>query len=173
MPTKKPQTKKTTNKKIELTKDLRAYKVFAIKEGTVIDHIKAGKALKIIELLKLDSNNKIVTLGMNFPSKTQKKKDVIKVEKKELTPEEANKVAILAPQATINIIRDFKVVKKFKVKIPTVVEKLLVCPNPKCITNNENMKTCFKTTVNKNMVKVRCEYCEKIFDQNEIKGYNI
>ncbi len=166
-------TKKTTSKKKELAKDLRAYKVFAIKEGTVIDHIKAGKALKIIKLLKLDSNNKIVTLGLNFPSKTLKKKDIIKVEKKELTPEEANKVAILAPQATINIIRDFKVVKKFKVKIPTVVEKLLVCPNPKCITNNENMKTVFKTTVNKNIVKVRCEYCEKIFDQNEIKGYNI
>lgn len=162
-----------SNQKKSPLKDIRAYKVFAIKEGTVIDHIKAGKALQIIELLKLDSNNKIVTLGMNFPSKALKKKDIIKVEQKELTPEEANKVAILAPQATINIIQDFKVVKKFKVRIPTLVEKLLICPNPKCITNNENMITRFKTNVNKNSVKVHCEYCEKIFDQNEIKNYNI
>ena len=68
-----------SNQKKSPLKDIRAYKVFAIKEGTVIDHIKAGKALQIIELLKLDSNNKIVTLGMNFPSKALKKKDIIKV----------------------------------------------------------------------------------------------
>lgn len=165
--------KKATLQKKESPNNLRAYKVFAIKEGTVIDHIRAGKALKIIEILKLDSNNKIVTLGLNFPSKALRKKDIIKVEKKELTPEEANRVAILAPQATINIIKDFKVIKKFKVHIPPLVEKLLVCPNPKCISNHENMDTCFSVINQKQLVKVKCKYCEKIFDQTEIKSYNI
>jgi aspartate carbamoyltransferase regulatory subunit len=154
-------------------KDLRAFKVFAIKEGTVIDHIKAGQALKIIQILKLYANDKIVSVGLNFPSKTQKFKDIIKVEKRELTSEEANRVAILAPQATINIIRDFEVVKKFKVQIPEQITKIVICPNPKCITNNEPMPTVFQVQANKNEVKLHCQYCEKTFDQNEIKGYNV
>lgn len=154
-------------------KDLRAFKVFAIKNGTVIDHIKAGQALKIIQILKLYANDKIVSVGLNFPSKTQKFKDIIKVEERELTAEEANRVAILAPQSTINIIRDFDVVKKFKVQIPEQVEKIVICPNPKCITNNEPMRTIFNVEVHKNDAKLRCKYCEKTFDQEEIKGYNV
>lgn len=154
-------------------KDLRAFKVFAIKNGTVIDHIKAGQALKIIKILKLYANDKIVTVGLNFPSKTSKFKDLIKVEDRELNPDEANRVAILAPKATINIIRDFEIVKKFKVQIPDQVERIIICPNPKCITNNEPMKTVFSVTVNKDQTKLRCKYCEKTFDQEEIKGYNV
>ena len=154
-------------------KDLRAFKVFAIKNGTVIDHIKAGQALKIIKILKLYANDKIVTVGLNFPSKTLKFKDIIKVEERELNPDEANRVAILAPQASINIIKNFEVTKKFKVQIPDQVEKIIVCPNPKCITNNEPMKTVFSVTVNKDQTKLRCKYCEKTFDQEEIKGYNV
>ena len=154
-------------------KDLRAFKVFTIKNGTVIDHIKAGQALKIIKILKLYENDKIVTVGLNFPSKTSKFKDLIKVEERELNPDEANRVAILAPQATINIIRNFEIVKKFKVQIPDQVEKIIICPNPKCITNNEPMKTVFSVTVNKDQTKLRCKYCEKTFDQEEIKGYNV
>lgn len=154
-------------------KDLRAFKVFAIKNGTVIDHIKAKQALKIIQILKLYANDKIVSVGLNFPSKTQKFKDIIKVEERELTPEEANRVAILAPQATINIIRNFEVTKKFKVQIPEQVEKIIICPNPKCITNNEPMNTIFTAEVHKDEVKLRCKYCEKTFDQSEILGYNV
>ena len=154
-------------------KDLRAFKVFAIKNGTVIDHIKAGQALKIIKILKLYANDKIVTVGLNFPSKTLEFKDIIKVEERELNPDEANRVAILAPQASINIIKNFEVTKKFKVQIPDQVEKIIVCPNPKCITNNEPMKTVFSVTVNKDQTKLRCKYCEKTFDQEEIKGYNV
>lgn len=156
-----------------MKKDIRAFKVFAIKGGTAIDHIKAGQALKIIEVLKLNSDENIVTVGMNFPSKALKRKDLIKVEGRELTPEEANRVAILAPQATINIIRDFEVVKKFKVQIPEQVEKLITCPNPKCISNNENMKTIFYVTNKGQQVKLKCRYCEKTFDQSEIKSYNV
>ncbi len=150
-------------------KEIRAFKVFAIKKGTVIDHIPAGQALKIIQVLKLFNNEKIVTTGQNFPSKTLGKKDIIKVEDRELTPEEANRVAILAPTATINIIRNFELAKKFHVTIPDMVEKLIICPNPKCITNNELMSTIFYTKNNNTEVKLQCRYCEKTFSQNDIQ----
>ena len=152
-------------------KQVRAFKVFAIEKGTVIDHIPAGHGLKIIQILKLYNNEKIVTTGLNFPSKTLKKKDIIKVEDRELTPDEANKVAILAPTATINIIRNFELVKKFKVEMPSQVDKIIVCPNPKCITNNENMETVFYTQINKDAVSLNCRYCEKTFLQEEIIEY--
>jgi len=156
-----------------MKKDLRAFKVFTIKDGTVIDHIKVGQALKIIRILNLAADYKIVTIGLNFPSKALKFKDIVKVENRELSEEEANRVAILAPQATINIIKNFEVAKKFKVQLPKSVEKLIVCPNPKCITNNEPMKSIFYTEPNGNDVKIKCKYCEKSFTQDEITDYKI
>ena len=87
--------------------DLRAFKVYAIEDGTVIDHIQAGRAMKIISILKLASHKNTVTVGLNFGSDHLGRKDIIKVEDRELTPEEANRVAIFAPKATINIIRNF------------------------------------------------------------------
>ncbi len=152
---------------------IRAFRVFAIKEGTVIDHIPAKQALKIIQFLKLYNNEKIVTAGFNFPSKTLKLKDIIKIEGRELTEEEANQVAILAPTATINIIKNFDLVKKFPVMIPAQVEKIVICPNPKCITNNENMETIFYTKARGAKVDLQCRYCEKTFSQDDIKQYRV
>lgn len=152
---------------------LRAFKVFAIKEGTVIDHIPARQALKIIQFLKLHANEKIVSAGFNFPSKTLKLKDIIKIEGRELTEEEANQVAILAPTATINIIRNFELTKKFRVTIPDQVKKIVICPNPKCITNNENMETTFYAKAQGAKVNLQCRYCEKTFSQDDIKQYRV
>lgn len=152
-------------------KQLRAFKVFAIKDGTVIDHIPAGQGLKIIQILKLQNNEKIVTAGFNFPSRAIKLKDIIKVESRELTPDEASKVAILAPTASFNIIKNFELVKKFQASIPEKIEKLIVCPNPKCITNNENMDTTFFAKVDGHKLKLQCRFCEKTFTQDDIKEY--
>lgn len=152
-------------------KQLRAFKVFAIEEGTVIDHIQSGQALKIINILKLDSSGKIVSAGFNFPSKTLKLKDIIKIEGRELNENEANKLALLAPTATINIIRDFNLIKKFKVTIPPQIEKIVICPNPKCITNHESMETIFHTKHNNSQIKLQCRYCEKTFLQSDIREY--
>ena len=117
--------------------------VAAIKNGTVIDHITAGHALKIVRLLNLADHNKIVTLGLNLPSKENKYKDIIKVEGRELNPKELRRVAIFAPHATINIIENYEIVKKFKTEMPETVEYVIVCPNPNCITNNEIMDSKF------------------------------
>lgn len=145
-------------------KDLRAFKVFAIKNGTVIDHIPAGRAMILVKVLKLCKHDKVVSLGLNFKSKALKKKDLIKVEDKELTPEEISQVAILVPKATINIIRDYKVYKKFQPEMPEEIMKLIKCPNPKCITNNEAVITKFHPLDS----TYKCHYCERAFTEEEI-----
>lgn len=145
--------------------------VSAIKNGTVIDHITVGHALKIIRLLNLADHNKVVTVGLNLPSKTMKIKDLIKVESRELTPEEISRVAILAPRASINIIENYRVAKKFHVNIPETIEYVVICPNPKCITNNENMNSKFHVLHENSKIKLKCHYCEKVFIQDEIREY--
>ncbi len=145
--------------------------VNAIKNGTVIDHIKAGHALKIIRLLNLADYNKIVTVGLNLPSKSAGIKDLIKVEDRELTPAEIDRMAIFAPHGTINVIKKYEVIEKKHIKVPDMVEYVVVCPNPKCITNHENMNSKFYILTNKDEIKLKCHYCEKVFAENEIREY--
>lgn len=151
---------------------MRAYKVYAIKQGTVIDHIPDGKGLPLIELLQLHAGNHIVTMGSHFQSKRMGKKDVVKIEHKELTPEEVNQVCLLAPTASINIIRNFKIIKKFTIETPEIFEGIIACPNPRCITNHETCVTKFYPKKDKKNLKVRCHYCEKIYPHQEILPYH-
>lgn len=153
-----------------MTKDKKLL-VAAIKDGTVIDHINSGHALKIIRLLNLASYSKLVTVGLNLPSKESGLKDLIKVANLELTPEEMSRVAIFAPNATINIIKDYTVSKKFKAEIPEVIEYVIVCPNPKCITNHEDINTKFHIECDKGKTKFSCNYCEKKYEESDIKEY--
>ena len=156
-------------KRIEKLRKLRPFKVFAIEKGTVIDHIPAGKALLLLKVLKLPENSNIVTVGLNFKSKKSGLKDIIKVEGKELSKEEINQVAMLVSNASINIIRDFKVAKKFKAKMPRVIDKLMTCPNPSCITSHEDIVTKFyPVEENNNIFNFKCHYCERVFSEEEI-----
>ncbi|MFH1536826.1 MAG: aspartate carbamoyltransferase regulatory subunit [Patescibacteria group bacterium] len=150
---------------------MRAYKVFTIKDGTVIDHIPVGMAIQLIRLLKLIESNCVVTMGANFKSKKRGGKDIIKIENKELTPEEVNQVALLAPKATINIIRDYKIAKKFQVEIPEVFEDTAKCPNPKCITNMDPKNAKFIPVEEGKDMRLKCHYCEKLFKPEELNEY--
>ena len=141
----------------------KSFKVAAIRNGTVIDHITSRNALKIMHLLNLAKHNKQVLLGLNLPSHTLKCKDLIKVEDREFTPEEANKVAIFAPQATINIINEYKVTKKFQVSLPEKISGIIDCPNPTCVTNYENNQSSFTVKQRKNHIQLQCKYCRKSF----------
>lgn len=149
-------------------KELRTFKVYALKNGTVIDHIPEGKGLDIIDLLKLRQWKKIVTLGIGFTSKRMGKKDIVKIENKELGPEEVNRVAIIAPTATLNIIRNYERVSKKKLTVPDIIEGIITCPNPACITNHEPVKTRFYKEKN-GKLHVRCGYCERYFTEEEIQ----
>lgn len=137
--------------------------VAAIGQGTVIDHIPAGEGMRIVRLLKLAGHHHQVTLGLNLPSKSMGYKDLIKVEGREVTEDEANQIAVFAPKATINIIRDFQLAKKFAVTLPEKVNKVLRCPNERCITNHEATTTRFEVSKRARSVQLKCYYCEKSF----------
>ncbi len=140
---------------------IKTLKVDAIRNGTVIDHIPAGMVLRVLNVLGPRESD-LVMVGMNFGSKAMGKKDIIKIEGRELTADEVNSIALLAPSAKVNIIRDFKVAKKGQVQVPDHIDGLMRCPNPKCVTNHEPSLTRFRV-VNRDPVTLGCTYCERMF----------
>ena len=141
-------------------------KVSAIKDGTVIDHISPGKALDVVRLLNLRSYNNAVTVAMNVHSMLHKTKDIVKIENRELSEEEVNEIALIAPESTINIIKDYDVVEKRKIELPDVIKGILSCINPNCISRMEGIS---KFIVEKrNPVVLRCYYCERLIEEDEI-----
>jgi aspartate carbamoyltransferase regulatory subunit len=144
-------------------------RVSKIKDGTVIDHITAGHALEVLKILGITDHVKgIVTVGMNVPSKTLGLKDMVKIEGRELESEEVDKIALLAPHASINIIRNYKVVDKQLVKLPKVIHETVKCANPACISNSkEPVKSTFYVD-KEEPLRVRCHYCGYIMEKQDI-----
>ncbi|MBT3384197.1 MAG: aspartate carbamoyltransferase regulatory subunit [Prolixibacteraceae bacterium] len=155
--------KENTKKKLKL-------KVSAIKDGTVIDHIPAKNLFKVISILGLDKIENQITFGTNLESGKLGAKAIIKVTDKFFKDNEINKIALIAPHANLNIIKDYKVVEKRIVEIPDVIKGIVKCFNPKCITNNETITTCFKVVL-KEPLSLKCRYCEKITSGEQIKMY--
>lgn len=141
--------------------------VSAIENGTVIDHIPADKLFDVINVLELDKTQSTIAFGTNFESKQQGRKAIIKIWDRFLEDKEVNKLALVAPAAKINIIKDYDVVEKKYVHIPDTVEAIVKCFNPKCITNHEYVRTRF-TVVNKSPIVLKCHYCEKLTEENNI-----
>lgn len=141
--------------------------VSAIKEGTVIDHIPSNATLKVVDILDLKGIRSIISIVTNLTSKKMGKKGIIKIGGKNLTKEEVDKIALIAPNATVNIIKNYDVKQKIKVTIPETINKIIKCSNPNCITNNEKVTTKFYV-LNKNPLKVRCHYCERNMDKEDI-----
>lgn len=142
--------------------------VNAIKNGTVIDHIPAKSLFKVISILGLQDINNQITFGTGLESKKLGSKAIIKIADRYFLDEEINKIALVAPQAKLNIIRDYEVIEKRVVEVPDHIQGIVKCVNPKCITNNEEVKTKFMV-VTKNEVALKCHYCEKITDQDHIE----
>lgn len=143
--------------------------VAAIENGTVIDHINSGQALRIIHLLDLLDKKYKVTIGLNLPSKTMKYKDIIKIENHTLKNEEANEITVFSPEATINIIQNFEVAKKITTTLPPSISGVFDCPNPICVTCTEPVETFFHIETQGKQINLICKYCEKIFDRNQVK----
>lgn len=135
--------------------------VTAIKDGTVIDHIPSECLFQVISILGLDKLNKLVTFGNNLESKKLKTKGIIKLSEVFFDSSDINRIALVAPSAKLNIIRNYEVVEKVKVEIPDYVEGIIKCVNPKCITNNETVNTKFYV-ISKENLQLKCHYCEKI-----------
>ena len=142
--------------------------VAAIENGTVIDHIPADKLFSVVSLLGLQHMNNKITIGFNFDSAKLGKKGIIKIADKFLTDDELSRLSVVAPHVVMSIIRNFDVVEKHNVEMPSELHGIVKCANPKCITNNEPMQTLFHVIDKENCV-VRCHYCEKELQRNEIR----
>jgi len=150
--------------KEELRKEL---KVSAIENGSVIDHIPPHRVFQVIKILNLSEYDGQLLIGTNLESRKMGKKGIIKINNKFFKSDEINKIALVAPTATLIVIKNFKVTEKKKVEIPDKIEKIVKCFNPNCITNNEDIPTQF-TVMEKSELKLRCHYCEKITAKNNI-----
>ena len=142
--------------------------VSAIREGTVIDHIPASALFKVVSILKLEKLDTMITIGNSLGSDKLGKKGIIKLSKVFFADDEINKIALVAPCAKLNIIRDYDVVEKRVVEIPDEIIGIAKCVNPKCITNNEKVNTKFEV-VSKSEVRLKCHYCEKITNRDNIQ----
>ncbi len=144
-------------------------KVSAIKNGTVLDHVPANKLFEVITILGLKDCPNQVTFGMNLDSKLLGKKAIIKIADRFFEETEINKVALVAPDAKINIIKDFEVVEKKVLKVPEQIIGIVKCANPKCVTNHQPIATKFETTFEKGELKLHCHYCEKNTSSENLK----
>jgi len=143
-----------------------------IKEGTVIDHIDEGKGIQVLDALRIDGKDgSLITIALNVPSGKSKKKDIIKVENKFLKDHDTNKIAVIAPKATINIIKNYKLIEKRRVSLPNEIDRIFRCSNPDCITNSTEHMESVMDLIDKETMILKCRYCSRILDVNEIK-YN-
>lgn len=143
-----------------------------IKEGTVLDHIDEGKGLQVLNALRIDGKDgSLITIALNVPSGKFKKKDIIKVENKFLKDDDTNKLAVIAPKATINIIKDYKLIEKRRVALPNEIDRIFRCSNPDCITNSTEHIESVMDVIDKEGRILKCRYCSRVLDVNKLK-YN-
>lgn len=142
--------------------------VSAIENGTVIDHIPTTAVYQVIRILNLEKYEDEVLIGNNLASKKFNRKGIIKIKNKYFDKNDIDKIAIVAPQASIISIKNYEVVEKIKAEIPDHVDNIIKCVNPKCITNFEAVDTKFDV-VDKENLKLKCHYCEKFTTKDTIK----
>ena len=141
-----------------------------IRDGTVIDHINEGKGLNVLEALEIDgSHGNVITIALNMPSGKLKKKDMIKVEGRFLEDDDTNKLAVIAPSSTVNIIKNYKLVEKRRVSLPNQIEQIFRCSNPDCITNSQEHIESTMEVMDKDNLVLKCRYCGRILDVNDLK----
>lgn len=140
----------------------RELRVKPIIYGTVIDHIAGGQALNVLKILGISgTTDATVSVVMNVESGKLGKKDIVKVEDRELLEEELNRIALIAPNASINIIRDYKVIEKRPVDLPDEIVGVVRCQNPNCISNTTEPIKSRMLVKAKNPVSLRCLFCEQ------------
>jgi len=140
---------------------MQELKVQPIRNGTVIDHVAPGKAITVLRILGMPRAGwtSTITAAMNVPS-SRGRKDILKIEDRELDANEVNKISLIAPNATINIVREYEVIRKERVELPEKVSGLVKCPNQNCVTNHEPIKTQFIVAA-REPLRLRCGYCDR------------
>ena len=144
-------------------------KVQPIRNGTVIDHLRAGAGLKILDILDVAGTGNTVSLLINVLSSKQGRKDIIKIEDRELTESETERIALLSPGAHVNIIRNSSVAEKTAVEIPEEVAGVARCPNTNCISNNERGATSRLLLGSREPLQLACAYCARLVAEEELQ----
>jgi aspartate carbamoyltransferase regulatory subunit len=145
-------------------------RIVKIHDGTVIDHIRAGKALEVLKILGITGEDgNIVTLAMNISSSKIEKKDIVKVEHRFLEQDEVARIALVAPEATINHIEDFKIIKKIRVELPDTITDIFECTNQRCVTNKEREPIQSKyEVISRKPIQLKCLYCWTLIEEQDI-----
>jgi len=140
-----------------------------IKDGTVIDHIESGKALLVLHALNITGKEgNVITVALNVPSNKHNKKDIIKVENRFLEKDETDKLALIAPFATTNIIKDYKLIEKRKIQLPSYIVGIFRCPNLKCVTNSDEYIKPTIDIIDREKILLKCRYCARTLTINEL-----
>lgn len=143
--------------------------VSKIRNGTVIDHIPAGRSLAVLKVLGITGYEGLrIAILMNVESKKLGRKDIVKIEDKVVDEREASIISLIAPEATINIVRDFNVVEKRNLRLPETIKGLLKCPNPLCVTNNDPEALSEFVKVSEKPLRLRCVYCETYLNEADV-----
>lgn len=147
----------------------KTYYVSALERGTVIDHLAPGTALKAHRALRLPSEA-LVTIGINLESGKHQHKDIIKIENVELSVDDLNRLALVCPDATLSIIRDYAVVRKLTVEMPAEFHGVIRCPVPACVTNHEDVETRFHVERGAGRAhRLRCHHCERVITPGDVE----
>ena len=148
--------------------DKKELKVVALKNGTVIDHIPSDKLFKVVSILELDKVPNLITIGNNLESRKLGTKGIVKVSDLYFEEKTINKIALIAPNANLNLIKNYSVVEKKSVSLPDLITDIVACVNPNCITNKEQLATKFHV-INKEPIMLKCHYCERIIEEERLK----
>lgn len=142
-------------------------RVSALRHGTVIDHLNPGTALKAHRALAVPATA-LMAIGINLESTKLGHKDIIKIEDVELGQQELNKLALISPNATLSVIREYEVVQKFSIEMPDEFVGIVQCANPACVTRHEDVATRFRVEL-RDPTRLRCHYCERVFRPDELE----
>ncbi|HJV77616.1 MAG TPA: aspartate carbamoyltransferase regulatory subunit [Paludibacter sp.] len=144
-------------------------KVAALCNGTVIDHIPSDKLFKVVSILHLEDSLNQITLANNLESAKIGSKGLVKISDRAFAEDETNKIALIAPNAKINIIRDYLVVEKRPLSLPEEIREIVQCANPNCITNHQPVTTRFHVLNNDGDIMLKCHYCEREVRRDDVK----
>jgi len=140
-----------------------------IKDGSVIDHITPGFALDVLKILGINGKDgEVVSAAMNVESKQLHHKDIVKIQNRELKPNEVDKIALIAPSATINIIRNYNVASKKVVELPSSIRGIIKCDNPSCVSNSREPVDPQFAVDQREPIRLRCYFCGHIMEREDV-----
>ena len=152
-----------------LSVDTNVVRVSKIKDGTVIDHISGGYALDVVKILGITGHERrVVTIAINVPSKHLHTKDIVKIEGRGISRQELNRIALIAPKATINIVKNYVVVEKQEVKLPNVIEDMVKCINPTCVSNSNEPIAAKFLVESEEPLLLKCHYCGYMLEKTDL-----